>query len=417
MEAQPKGILDEEEIGSSTDGIDRDSDSKRAHSPSPGRPTSKQSRDHSQTAGDWQQKFSCMQAPPSKDQPNPNARTIALLKELEAYYQSTGDEWRPRSYGKAQSILRKQSILITSKDQALALHGIGDSIALKIEEIVRTNNLKRLENARLEPTDKALSLFLDIHGVGFTIASKWVQEGHRTINDLLSSPNVKLNANQKIGIAHYDDFKKRIPREENEKLAEIVRKCLRLIEPTICVIIGGSFRRGAATSGDLDLIITRKGADAAYLRETVLGRAVPWLMKVGLLTAALQGSSAEDRNGSKWQGACQLPMPGSPPLSRLHPNNPETNSNPWRRIDLLLVPWDELGAAMIYFTGDDVFNRSMRLLARKKGMRLNQRGLYKDCLRHGAAKVAEGTKISGHEEKEIFEILGVPCRGPTERNC
>ena len=79
------------------------------------------------------------------------------------------------------------------------------------------------------------------------------------------------------------------------------------------------------------------------------------------------------------------------------------NNGPWRRIDFLLVPWDEMGAALIYFTGNDIFNRSIRLLASRKGMRLNQRGLYKDVMRgKGREKITEGELLESKSEKRIF---------------
>ena len=40
-----------------------------------------------------------------------------------------------------------------------------------------------------------------------------------------------------------------------------------------------------------------------------------------------------------------------------------------------------MGVALLYFTGNDIFNRNMRLLASKKGMRLNQHMLFKDVMR------------------------------------
>lgn len=42
----------------------------------------------------------------------------------------------------------------------------------------------------------------------------------------------------------------------------------------------------------------------------------------------------------------------------------------------------ELGLTNIrpYKTGNEIFNRSLRLLARTKGYKLNQRGLYKDVM-------------------------------------
>lgn len=355
-----------------------------------------------------------MQSHDDKDTKNPNATTIAILQEMENYYHSIRDEWRTRAYRKAMATLRKQPNRITTQEEAQALPEIGDRLAAKIEEIVWTNQLQRLENAKMERTDQSLNTFVQIYGVGFQQASKWVQQGYRTIQDLLASPNVKLTTNQRIGVEHYEDFKLRMPRTETEQLGDIVRRALLKVDPRFQIMIGGSYRRGDADSGDIDLIITKPDATADYLRQVVLEKTVPYLEKIGFLTAGLAVTSRDD--GSKWHGACQLPLdPSNVSTSKL--NDPKTNRNPWRRIDLLLVPWDELGAAMIYFTGNDIFNRSMRLLARKKGMRLNQRGLYKDVMRRGAEKLNEGTRISGNDEKEIFESLGVPWRGPQGRNC
>lgn len=129
-----------------------------------------------------------------------------------------------------------------------------------------------------------------------------------------------------------------------------------------------------------------------------MGPLVQTLFNCKFLTHALASSHKE--NGSKWHGVSRLP-------GGLH-----------RRLDLLFVPWKERGAAFIYFTGNDIFNRSLRLLASKKGMGLNQRGLYRDTLRGpGRVKIARGTCIASESEEEIFKILGVPWRDPEKRNC
>lgn len=44
---------------------------------------------------------------------------------------------------------------------------IGESLAKKIEEIVETDRLRKLEYAQLEPGDVALKLFLGVYGVGY----------------------------------------------------------------------------------------------------------------------------------------------------------------------------------------------------------------------------------------------------------
>ncbi|KNE71616.1 hypothetical protein AMAG_20460 [Allomyces macrogynus ATCC 38327] len=87
-----------------------------------------------------------------------------------------------------------------------------------------------------------------------------------------------------------------------------------------------------------------------------------------------------------------------------------------RRIDLLWVPIDELGASLLYFTGSDVFNRSMRLYAHRKGMSLNQHGLFANVVRVKGQKLNGGTRIAGVDEAEIFEKLGIPYLPPEERN-
>lgn len=89
-----------------------------------------------------------------------------------------------------------------------------------------------------------------------------------------------------------------------------------------------------------------------------------------------------------------------------------------RRIDILCVPFIQWGASLIYFTGDDIFNRSMRLLARKKYMVLNQHGLWDQVVRdiHTAEKLCIGSLIASRTEKEVFEALGVPWQEPHQRN-
>jgi len=351
--------------------------------------------------------FACMRGgnidtSASENPTNPNARTCEVLQQMATYYDSICDQWRTRAYRQAISTLRTLSYKVTSKEQAAALPNISERIAAKIEEIVWTNRLRRLESTKEE--DQTLQLFANIYGVGLSQASKWIQQGLRTLQDLLDR-NVPLTENQRIGIAHFDDFQARIPREEVAQLGEIVRRALLAVDPGFQATIGGSYRRGAKDSGDIDIVITKPDATAAYLRTIVIETLVPELFKQKFLTAGLAVTSKD--SGSKWHGACQLPSPGS-----------HTNNNPWRRIDLLLVPWTEIGAAMIYFTGNDIFNRSMRLLARKKGMRLNQRGLYKDVIRgKGGVKLTEGVKIEGEDERRIFERLGVGWREAVDRNC
>lgn len=345
------------------------------------------------------------------EQENPNSLVISVLKKMSDYYTQTNDHWRPIAYRRA--ITELESITdrkISTAEEAMELPGFGLRLAEKLEEIVNTHSLARLDYALHDPIGKISALFLGIYGVGKSTADKWIAKGFRTLDDLLET--AKLNDSQKIGIEHYQDLNTRIPRREVTKLGEYVKEEAAKIDHEVHLLIGGSYRRGADSSGDIDFIITKKGTTASKDLLPFLEQLVGNLWRQGFLTAELASHSFNrDDSGSKWHGCCVLP--------RIPGYNDDENYRPvWRRIDLLLVPETEFGAALIYFTGNDIFNRSLRLLASKKGMRLNQRGLYKDVIRGpGREKLTEGELMEGKDEKRIFKILDVKWREPYERWC
>lgn len=344
--------------------------------------------------------FQCMDpGNTSSSSGNPNARTIQILEEMGRFYDHMQDSWRTLAYRKAVTTLKKQNTKITTAAQAVALPFIGQRLADKIEEIVLTDRLRKLNNTRDDPLNAVFCLFLGIYGVGLAQANKWIQLGHRTLEDLQTK--AKLTESHKVGIEHHDDFNSRIPRAEVEAHGTFVKKALRNIDKDFQATIMGSYRRGAKDSGDIDMILTKPGATLATLRTVVFDELIPALYKANFLKASLATSRTSNSTSTKWHGASCLP-----------------SSSVWRRMDFLLVPEEEMGAALIYFTGNDIFNRSIRLLARKKGMRLNQKGLYKDVMRgERGVKLNEGVLVEGRSEKKIFEILGVPWREPQERIC
>lgn len=327
----------------------------------------------------------------------PNATTIAILQEMSEHYVKMQDTWRPIAYRKAINTLRNHPVKVCTAEEAEKLPFIGGRLALKVEEIVYTNHLRRLESAKAEPTDKVLQIFLGVYGIGFNPGMKFVAQGYKTLSELRE--HAQLNDNQRVGIDHYEDFNSRIPRAEVKQHSDVVRSAALKLDPAIEIYTMGSYRRGAQSSNDIDLIITHPHWTVSQLRSMLIDRLIPRLFKQDFLQCSLASISKVD--GTKWHGASRL-----------------AGSNVWRRIDFLLVPVTELGAALIYFTGNDIFNRSMRLLASRKGMRLNQRGLYRNVMRgKGREKVTEGELVEGRDEKRIFEVLGVPWREPEERIC
>lgn len=74
------------------------------------------------------------------------------------------------------------------------------------------------------------------------------------------------------------------------------------------------------------------------------------------------------------------------------------------------------GFALLYFTGSDHFNRSMRLFANKKGWSLSDRAL-KPVTRVNGVNVATGASVVCSSEVDVFIALGMAYKDPRERNC
>ncbi|RIA87446.1 Nucleotidyltransferase [Glomus cerebriforme] len=297
------------------------------------------------------------------------------------------DEWRILSYRKAISAIKKHMKPITSYEEAKKIPGIGLRTAEKIVEIIDTGNLKRINS--ISEGDDIIKKFGDVYGVGPTIAMKWYAKGHRTFEDVLKSE--KLTRNQITGILYFDDLQKRIPRDEVTKISEWVTCAALSIDPKLECITGGSYRRGSPDCGDIDIMITRNDSDGTT-HLGVLTKLIEILRNQGFLTHELVQHNGESLS-AKFMGICKLP-------EGIH-----------RRLDLFMVPYNEMGAALLSYTGNDIFNRSMRLLARKKKMCLNQHGLFTNVSRgYGGVKYSKGTIIAQRTEKEMFDALGVPWR-------
>ena len=236
------------------------------------------------------QGFCCMKKHDGLDKTlNQNTRTIEILQEMAKYYDRIGDNWRTTAYRRAIAALRKQDEQIITKEQAQRIDGVGERLAAKIEEIVQTDTLRRLQSTTTDPNDRLLQLFMGIYGVGYPLASKWIAQGYRTLDELKSKP--ELTNNQRIGIEHYDDFLRRIPRNEVVEHAGIVEQALKTADPGFQMIIGGSYRRGADDCGDIDLIITKKEAGLDHIRALIRHTVEPKLGKDGFLKCALSAGS------------------------------------------------------------------------------------------------------------------------------
>jgi DNA polymerase/3'-5' exonuclease PolX len=288
---------------------------------------------------------------------------------------------------KAANILKSLTYKVESREDALKLRGIGTSIAEKIGEIISTGKLRKLDILQSEEQIQVLSTFMGIFDVGQSTANKWCAMGYKTLEDI--EKHATLTYAQAVGLKFYHDFKLRIPRDEMEAICGAVKKVIHQLDPNFIVEICGSYRRGKADCGDIDIIITHKRASTL---KNVLHLAIPLLHEARILTHDFVTIS---EGSDKYMGVCQA------------------NSNrKHRRIDMLTVPPAEWPFALLYFTGSGHFNRSMRFWAGKRGYSLSQHGL-----RVNYGNDNKGPYIAGiTTEKQVFEALGLEYRPPEDRD-
>ncbi|EJD51237.1 Nucleotidyltransferase [Auricularia subglabra TFB-10046 SS5] len=310
------------------------------------------------------------------------------------------DHWRVISYRKAISALRRHPTRIKSAEEAERLHGVGKKTADKIMEILGTGNLQRLKTEREHGHD-VVALFRGIYSVGSKIAWEWYAKGLRTLDDVRERKGgIRLNSAQEIGLRYYDDLNERMPRAEAGEIFGMIKQRVLDIDPNLTLEIMGSYRRRKETCGDIDILITRNPSDGKT-HAGVLRKLLRVLHADGILTENLSMPHDTHALEAKYMGICRRDA-----------------TSKRRRIDILTIPFEQWGGALLYFTGDDIFNRSMRLKANKMGMSLNQRGLYRNVIRDPTKwnnKLDDGELFASKTEKEIFDALGVPWQEPWER--
>ncbi|RVE75749.1 hypothetical protein OJAV_G00001840 [Oryzias javanicus] len=310
-------------------------------------------------------KWVCAQSSESKSN-NFNKHITDKLELLAKAYTHQGDKWRALGYSKAVNALKSYHKPVTSYQEACQIPGIGKRMADKIDEIMESGHLRKLDH--IGEAVPVLELFTNIWGAGAKTAQLWYQQGFRTLEDIRTRAH--LTGPQKIGLKHYDDFLERMPREEAAAIEKVVREAVKTLDPGLMAV---AFHRG------------------------IFSRVLQILHEDGFLTDDLV-SHEENGEQKKYMGVCRLP------------------GHRHRRLDIIIVPYNEFACALLYFTGSAHFNRSMRALAKTKSMSLSEHSLNKDVVRQGSSKVCAGTPIPTQMEKDVFSLLGIPYRDPHERD-
>ena len=297
-----------------------------------------------------------------------NEQFAQWMAELSTLMAKKGDTIRSGVYRRAEEAILSMNTDIYSLDDIKGKPGIGPTILEKLDEFMKTGTLAMIERERGKPE----YIFTDVYGIGPKKAKELVSAGITSIAELREKQMEVLNAVQRVGLKYYEDLLERIPRAEIDQYNELFAKMVNTHYEIV-----GSYRRGAATSGDIDVIFTSK--DSNLLEPLVRS-----LKASGIILEILS------QGKSKSLLICALP--GGRP----------------RRVDFLYASPKEFPFSILYFTGSKGFNVGMRAYALKRGYSLNEHG----CTRIDTKEYLEQ---EFKDERAIFDFLGLKYKEPWER--
>lgn len=312
-----------------------------------------------------------------------NQEIASMFKEMSFFFEMEDDRFRARAYeigaetleglaNDAKDIYEKEGLRGLEN-----LHGVGRGMAEKIEEYVKTGEIKEY---------KALKKRMPVN-IGELASVEGL--GPKGINTLY----------QKLKIKNLKDLEKAVKARKIRKLEgfgekseqnildgiEFVKKnsgrmLLGHVWPRAQALVrefggmkevynispAGSLRRRCETIGDIDILIATSDPEKIMDRFT----SMPDVIKVW----GKGPTKASVRVGENFD------------------------------IDLRVVPKESWGAALQYFTGSKAHNIKLRQIVIDKGLKLNEYGLFRGEKR-----------IAGESEEEVYKALGFDCPEPEIR--
>jgi DNA polymerase/3'-5' exonuclease PolX len=311
---------------------------------------------------------------------------LDILNVLRQKATAEGEKFRAIAFSKAIKAIEKLPAVHSVAD-ITDIPGIGSGVKDRVAEIFEVGHLQEAEVAKEEYSLEAYNILQEVQGIGPVKARDLItKHGIKTIEDLREAATANpelLTHTQTVGLHFLEDLKKRIPRTEMKKHEAYVRK---MLPKDFQMVVVGSYRRGLPTSGDFDVMIT-----SPHLSELVASSHFQQFIDLLVDEGYLRGEFA--RGEHKFMGVCKLSG---------------TAGKAFRHIDLLLCKPEEYWYTILYFTGSDVFNVSMRRHALSKGYSLSE---------HGLKKMRDGVPVppAMNSEKDIFDFLGLVYVKPEDR--
>ncbi|MGP1310204.1 MAG: DNA polymerase/3'-5' exonuclease PolX [Phycisphaerales bacterium] len=326
-----------------------------------------------------------------------NDELAARFEEIAAMLELLGaDSFRVSAHRKVARVIEDSSkdfaALAKDRDALLEIDGIGAKTADKIVEFATTGTIQEHEELK-EKVPAGLLDVLGVQGLGpKTARLLWTElnvtdlEGLKKAIDngsILTLPRMGAKSVEKIksALTFHESSGARTPLCVALPTAETLRDRVRGFKGVERCEFAGSLRRGRDTIGDIDLLAAAKTANAA-----AIGKAFRELPEVEHVLAAgdTKSSVRVSVGGVKVQ------------------------------VDLRVVEPSSFGAALLYFTGSKAHNVRLRERAQKRGLTLNEYGLFKDD--GEPAPQNRGKKpVASKEEADIYAALDGPAPPPELR--
>ncbi len=315
-----------------------------------------------------------------------NERAAGVLDEIGDMLDILGEStFRVRAYHKAAASVRGLTrpiadIYREGGVKALGeIPGVGSHTALRLEELIATGRLPYYDELR-EKIPESLTELMVIPGIGPKKAKKIYDTlGVSNLDELTNAiaehkiehiPGFGRKTEENIlrGIHQYDKMHERILLSQAYPIAHKVVGLLAQQPFVDRASTAGSLRRMKETIGDIDLLASSDRPLKVMEYFTTLPQ-VAYILATGETK-----SSIIVKNGLQ--------------------------------IDLRVVAPDQYGAALQYFTGSKPHNIHLRDIAKKRGLKINEYGVFES---------GTDRRLGGRTEEEVYAIMDMETPPPTIR--
>ncbi len=311
-----------------------------------------------------------------------NQEIAKIFNDIADILEIKGDNpFRIRAYRRAAQNIEgfAKDIAETREEELKKIPGIGQDLADKINEYTKTGKLPFYQELKKEVPSGLLQL-LSIPGLGPKTAKTLFEKRKiKNIDDLerlakkgelKDLPGIRIKTEENIlkGIEMVKRHGERHPIGRVLPMAEDMLKRLRETTPVKDLCLAGSLRRWKETIKDIDILAT-----SANPEKVMHG----FIRLPGIKNVLLKGptkSSIVTREGIQ--------------------------------VDLRVVDENSFGAALAYFTGSKAHNIRLREMAVKRGLKINEYGIF---------EVKTGAKIGGKNEADVYKALRLPFIQPELR--